>query len=79
MLLVHLRRHELGRPDHGLGEALVLERGQAEVAYLDAAGGSGDEDVITLQVSVDHGRDAGVQEQQSSQDLTTPGLQNLRI
>ncbi len=47
-----------------LGEWLVLEGGEAEVANLDAAGGPSDEDIVTLQVPVDHRRHPGVKEQQ---------------
>jgi hypothetical protein len=50
--------------DDALGEWLVLEGGEAEVANLDAAGGPSDEDVVTLQVPVDHWRHPGVKEQQ---------------
>lgn len=34
-----------------LSEAPILERGQAEVSYLDAARGARDEDVVALQIS----------------------------
>ena len=48
------------RTDDALGERLVLERRQAEVADLHGAGGAGDEDVVTLEVAVDDGRRARV-------------------
>lgn len=37
----------------GLGEAPVLERGEAEVSDLDAARRARDEDVVALQISAD--------------------------
>lgn len=48
VLLVHLRRHKLRRPDHRLGKAAVLERGQPKVANLDAPGCARNENVVTL-------------------------------
>ena len=48
VLLVHLRRHELGRAYHRLGERAVLERGQAQVADLDAARRARYEYVVAL-------------------------------
>ena len=48
VLLVHLGRHELGRADDRLGERAVLQRGQAQVADLDAARRPRDEDVVAL-------------------------------
>ena len=54
------RRRRFARTDDALGERLVLERRQAEVADLDGAGGAGDEDVVALEVAVDDGRRARV-------------------
>ena len=50
LLVVHLRRHELGRPDHRLGVGLVLERRQPEVADLDTRRRTRDENVVALKV-----------------------------
>ena len=53
-------RSTIVRIDDALGERLVLERRQAEVADLHGAGGAGDEDVVALEVAVDDGRRARV-------------------
>lgn len=53
MLLVHLGSHKLGSADHRLGKGAVLECGQAQVADLDAARRTGDEDVVALHNTVD--------------------------
>lgn len=57
----------------------TFESGQPQIAYLDGAGGAGDEDVVTLEVPVDDGRSAGVQEVKPFEDLTTPALQQLQL
>ena len=48
VLFVHLGRHELGRADDRLGERAILQRGQAQIADLDAARRPRDEDVVAL-------------------------------
>ncbi len=48
-----------------LGEGLVLERGEAQVSNLDAAGGPGDEDIVALEVPMDDRWHPGVEEQQA--------------
>lgn len=63
--------------DHTLGEGGSFERGQTQVPDLDAARGPRDEDVVTLQVPVDDGRSACVQEVQAFEDLTTPAAQHF--
>lgn len=63
--------------DHTLGEGGSFERGQTQVPDLHAARGPRDEDVVTLQVPVDDGRSACVQEVQAFEDLTTPAAQHF--
>ena len=48
VFLVHFGRHEFRRPNHRLGERAVLERGQPQVADLDAARRARDENVVAL-------------------------------
>lgn len=62
-----------------LGEGGSLERGQAQVPNLDRARGARDEDVVTLEVTVDDGGRAGVQEMQPLEDLPAPALQHLQL
>lgn len=57
----------------------TFESGQPQVADLNGAGGAGDEDVVTLEVSVDDGRSARVQEVKPFEDLTAPALQQLQL
>lgn len=65
--------------DDALGERGLLERGEAQVSDLDGGGGSGDEDVVTLEVSVQDGGAARVQELKTLQDLKAPTLQQLQL
>ena len=65
--------------DNTPGVGLVLERGEPQVADLDAAGGAGDEDVVALEVAVDDGRGAGVQEVEALEDLVAPPPQHLQV
>lgn len=57
----------------------TFEGGQPQISYLDGAGGAGDEDVVTLEVPVDDGRGACVQEVKPFEDLTTPALQQFQL
>ena len=69
----------ISHTNNALGKWLVLERGQAEVTNLHRAGRTSDEDIVTLEVTVDHGRSATVEEQQTFQDLSTPVLENVQV
>lgn len=51
---------EGGLTYHALSKGCSLEGGQAQVANLYRAGGSGDEDVVTLEVAMDDGGRSGV-------------------
>lgn len=53
------------------------ESGQPQVTYLDWARGTSNEDVITLEISVDNRRGPGVKEVESFQNLSTPAPQDL--
>lgn len=61
------------------GEGGTLESGKAEVSDLDGAGGAGNEDVVALEVAVDDGWRARVQEVEALQDLMAPALQQLQL
>ena len=54
-----------------------LERSQAQIADLDDAGRAGNEDVIALEIAVDDGRLARVQEVEAVQQLPRPLFQQL--
>lgn len=71
--------HELGPTYDTLGKGGSLEGGQAQVANLDRARGARDEDVVTLEVAVDDGGRASVQEMQTLEDLPAPALQHLQL
>lgn len=55
----------------------TFKSGESQISDLDGAGGARDEDVVTLQVSVDDGRRPRVQEVKPFQDLSTPTLEQL--
>lgn len=57
----------------------TFESGEPKISNLDGADGPGDEDVVTLEVPVDDGRRACVQEVKPFEDLTTPALQQLQL
>lgn len=57
----------------------TFESGQPQIPDLDGARGAGDEDVVTLEVPVNDGRSARVQEVKPFEDLTTPALQQLQL
>ena len=65
--------------DDTLCERGLLECSEAQVSDLDGGVGSGDEDVVTFEVSVQDWRRARVQEVKSLQDLKTPALQQLQL
>ena len=48
VLLVHFGSHEFGRDNHRFGERAILQSGQTQVADLDAASRSRDENVVAL-------------------------------
>ena len=56
-----------------------LECGKAQVPYLHQTSGAVDEDVVALEVAVDDGWSAGVQEEKASQDLPPPAANHLRF
>lgn len=64
---------------HTLGKGCSLEGGQAQVANLHRPCGSGDKDVVALEVPMDDGGRPGVQEQQALQDLPAPAAQDLGL
>lgn len=68
-----------GLTNHTLSKGGSFERSQTQIPDLDAARGARDEDVITLQVPVDDGRSARVQEMQTFENLTAPAAQNFRF
>lgn len=55
----------------------TFKRGESQISDLDRASGARDEDVVTLQVSVDDGRRSRVQEVKPFEDLSTPTLEQL--
>lgn len=61
------------------GKRCSFQGGQTQVANLHGAGGPGDEDVVTLEVSVDDGGSPCVQKQQALQDLPAPASQYLGL
>lgn len=63
--------------DDTFSERGTFEGGEPQVSDLDRAGGARDEDVVTLQVSVDDGRRSRVQEVKPFEDLSTPALEQL--
>ncbi len=54
-----------------------FQSSQTEVPDLDQSRRAIDEDVVTLEVSVDDGRGARVQEMEASQDLPAPATDHL--
>ena len=80
VLVVELRRHELGRAQHRLRRGPRAEqRRQAEVADLDDALAAVDEDVVALEVAVDDRRRVAVQVHQAAQNLPGPPLEHLDV
>jgi len=69
----------VSRTNDTLGKRLVLERGEAEVTDLNGSSRTSDEDVVTLEVAVDHWRRSTVKEQQTFEDLSTPVLENVQV
>lgn len=57
----------------------TFESGQPQISNLDRAGRASDEDVVALQVPVDDGRSACVQEVKPFEDLTAPALQQFQF
>lgn len=57
----------------------TFESGQAQISYFHRASGAGDEDVVTLEVTVNDGWCACVQKVKPFEDLTTPALQQLQL
>lgn len=57
----------------------TFKGGESQIPNLDRASGARDEDVVTLQVSVDDGRRSRVQEVKPFQDLSTPTLEQLEL
>lgn len=55
----------------------TFKSGESQISDLDRASGARDEDVVTLQVSVDDGRRSRVQEVKPFEDLSTPALEQL--
>ena len=56
-----------------------LESCETQVANLDQTRCPVDEDVVTLEVSVDDGRSPGVEEVKSAKNLPTPAANDLRL
>lgn len=56
-----------------------LESGEAKVTNLDRASGPSDEDVVTLEVTVDDGRRPGMKEVKPFKDLPTPATQDFNL
>jgi len=78
VLVVQLRRHELGRSQHRLRRRpRAQQRRQAEVADLDDALAAVDEDVVALEVAVDDRRGVAVQVDEAAEDLPGPALEDL--
>lgn len=57
----------------------TFQSGQSQIPNLDGAGGTRDEDVVTLEVPVDDGGRPRVQEVEAFQDLQAPALQQLQL
>lgn len=71
--------HRITPTNDAFSKRGTFKRGQPQVSDLDGAGGAGDEDVVTLEVPVDDGRSARVQEVKPFEDLTTPALQQFQL
>lgn len=59
------------------GKRGTFKSGKSQISDLYRASGARDEDVVTLQVSVDDGRRSRVQEVKPFEDLSTPTLEQL--
>ena len=57
----------------------AFQCGQTQISNLDQSRGAIDEDVITLQISVDDGLTTSVKKVETSEDLTTPATNHLRL
>lgn len=68
-----------GRTYDTLGKRSPLESGKAQVADLDGSGGPSDENVVTLEVTVDDGRRPGMKKVKPFQDLPTPAPQDFDL
>lgn len=70
----------IGRTKHRLWcSAGAQQGGETQVADLDHPLRTIDEDVVTLEISVDNGRVVAVQVYQAAENLPSPALQNLVI
>ena len=76
---MHFSRTKSALTNDTFSKRGTFESGQPQISYLDGADGAGDEDVVTLEVPVDDGRSACVQEVKPFEDLTTPALQQLQL
>lgn len=56
-----------------------LQCRQAQVSNFHGAGGASDEDVVTLEVSVDDRRSPRVKEEEAFENLSAPAPQNFRL
>ena len=56
-----------------------FQRCKAQVADLNKTCGAVDEDVVTLEISMDDGGCAGVEEVEASQDLPTPAADHFML
>jgi hypothetical protein len=63
----------------GLSERALLQRCQTQISNLHHPRSSGDENIVTLQVSVNDGWRTGMEEEQPFQDLSAPALDDLHV
>lgn len=68
-----------GRTYDTLGKRSPLESGKAQITNLDRSSGPSDEDVVTLEVTVDDGGRPGMKEVKPFQDLPTPAAQDFNL
>ena len=62
-----------------LGKRLFLECSQAKISYLHRTRRTGDEDIVTLEITVNHGWCAAVKKKEALKNLPTPVLQYVDI
>ena len=66
-------------PTYNCLDVRAFQRSQSQIPNLDEPRGAVDEDVVTLQITVDDGLTASVKEVETSQDLPTPAADHLRL
>ena len=57
----------------------AFQSSQSQISNLDQSRRAVDEDVVTLEISVDDGLTPSVQEVETAQDLTTPATNHLGL